>query len=137
MKPRTHDAFGCLPMAALFIVAVAAVVWFTPSVFAHESYTGRNDPVTTLGCCGGSDCAPVPLTADWVQPVKEGYRVTLTVEQAQHFNKYASRPIDVVVPYSRVMVIGTVLKPYTGPPALYHICIVTNQLRCLFATPGT
>lgn len=137
MKPRIHDAFGCLPMAALFIVMVAAVVWFAPSAFAHESYTGRNDPVTTLGCCGGSDCAPVPLDADYVQPVKEGYRVTLTVEQAQHFNKYASQPIDVVVPWRRVMVIGTTLKPYIGQPALYHICIVTNQLRCLFATPGT
>lgn len=106
-------------------------------VEAHESYTGRNDPVTTLGCCGGDDCAPIPLDVDWVRPVAEGYRVTLTVEQAMTINKHVTQPIDVIIPWNRAMSIETSKVKYSGPPAIYHICIVTNQVRCLFAAPST
>lgn len=95
------------------------------------------DPVTNLGCCGGNDCAPVPLDAEFVQPTVEGYRVTLTLEQARLFNKGAMLPIDEIVPWNRVMVIGTDIVPYTGKPAFYHICIYFSKLRCLFASPGT
>lgn len=124
-------------LVAVFLCVLALAMLTSRGAYAHESYTGRNDPVTTLGCCGGGDCAPVPLDADWVQPVAQGYRVTLTVEQAMTFNKYATQPIDTIIPWKRVMVIGTDRKPYMGPPALYHICIVNNQLQCLFASPGT
>lgn len=101
---------------------------------AHEGYAGMRDPVTGNGCCGGNDCAPVPLDVDWVHPVQDGFLVDLTVEQAKLFNKDSTIPIHVMVPFARVL---TSLNEATGSPALYHICIWNDTLKCLFVVSST
>lgn len=111
-----------------------ALMFLASHPYAHEGYTGTNDPVTKQGCCGGNDCAPVPLDADWVQPVSDGFRVVLSAEQAKTFNKNALLPIDMVVTWDRVM---AVTVAYNGPPAIYHICIVADEVRCLFVATST
>lgn len=136
MSEDTKRLFGvflalCLACAAALAILVFGMVM---KAEAHEWYSGKRDPVTTIGCCGGSDCAPVPLDVDWVRPVAEGYRVTLTVEQAHNFNAHVTMPIDEIIPWARVQIVDP--KKYEGPQAIYHICINGNQIRCLFATPG-
>lgn len=106
---------------------------------AHDWYTGTRDPVTQSGCCGGHDCAAVPLDADWIRPVAEGLRVVMTLEQSKQVNPYSQSPVDTVVPWSRVQ---SPPADASGPPAIYHVCIAAYQriqnggVYCLFAVPS-
>jgi len=106
------------------------------SARAHEGYAGLSDPVTGNGCCGGNDCAPVPLDVDWVTPVEGGYQVNLTVEQAKMFNPEATKAISEIVPEARVLTALGKTKSQPSP-ALYHICIWGNKLKCLFVVSST
>ena len=118
-------------ITAIILALGAMLMWFAATAEAHGHYTGRTDPVTGNGCCGGNDCAPVPLAANWVRPVADGFQVTLTVEQARAVNPNAELPINVIVPWSRVMTLTG------GPPAIYHLCIWDSQLKCLFVASST
>lgn len=108
---------------------------------AHDWYTGIHDPVTGGSCCGGSDCGPVPLDADWVQPTATGYHVKMTMEETRTINPNSNHPLDTIIPYARALAPPSTAK---GPPALYHICIEayhgpeinSGGVFCLFAVPG-
>jgi hypothetical protein len=117
---------------SIVFFTIIAMAFCASYVQAHEWYSNRSDPASKMGCCGGSDCAPVPIDADWVQPVSNGLHVVLTLEQAKTFNIRTGAVIDEVVPWSRVMALSA---GYNGPPAFYHICIVGDELRCVFAVP--
>ena len=124
---------------ALIAIVVTAMLVLAEMAQAHDWYSSTRDPVTTSGCCGGNDCAPVPLDADWVQPVKDGFHVVMTLEQSKKINPYSVAPIDAFVPWSRVQ---SPPAGISGPPALYHVCIsavqrsVRGGIYCLFAVPS-
>lgn len=93
------------------------------------------------GCCGGSDCAAVPIDADWVQLGKNGYYVRLTVAQARMVNPDAEYPVDELVPWhSNKIKSLPALRPGEtyGAPALYYLCIPAKYsgIYCLFPVPG-
>lgn len=48
--------FGCVVSAMLFLMAAAA--------YAHEWFTGQENPVTSARCCNGSDCTLIE-DKDW------------------------------------------------------------------------
>lgn len=82
-------------LGAAFLLAGAAS--------AHEWYSKYKDPEHRTGCCGGTDCATFQLRPGSVTPVKGGYRVVLTVEEARRINSQATKPIDTFVASHRVM----------------------------------
>lgn len=128
--PRSYKV-----MLAVFAFIVGVIfLWLVAPANAHEGYAGITDPVSGYSCCGGNDCAPVPLDVDWVTPVKDGFQVNLTLEQAQLFNANATLPIHEMVPFARVL---TSLNKATGSPSLYHICVWGNTLKCLFVVSST
>lgn len=118
--------FGLLPAASIFLVGPRAVL-------AHDWYSSTADPVYQSSCCGGHDCAPVDSA--WVSEVREGYRLTMTVDQARTVNPAAQAPVDAVVPWSRIQ----------SPPTAAHMfyaCIYERDraaprygVICFFATP--
>jgi hypothetical protein len=118
--------FALLPAAWIFLAGSHAVL-------AHDWYSSTADPVYQSSCCGGHDCAPVDSA--WVSEVAEGYRLTMTVDQARTVNPAAQSPVDAVVPWSRIQ----------SPPSATHTfyaCIYDQDraaprygVICFFATP--
>lgn len=124
----------------LIALVVIAMLVIAEMAQAHDWYKDLRSPKGS-SCCSGNDCAPVPIDADWVQPTKDGYRVTLSKEQAQTINPDAQYPFNAVVPWSQVMAPPPkAMAEMNGkPPALYHLCIAAyspNTVYCLFAVPG-
>jgi hypothetical protein len=102
---------------------------------AHEWFTKRNDPAYNTGCCGGSDCRPIPI--DWVREKQGGYQVTMTLEQARTVNPSAMAPVDAFVPYARV-------QPSEDKEGRFAVCIFANDrsaprggVICFFAPATT
>lgn len=60
-----------LRRASVAWLAVAALGALADRALAHDWYTGRTNPVTGLGCCGGVDCAP--LGPDDVRRTSSGW----------------------------------------------------------------
>lgn len=125
----------------VYAMALLALVVFARHLIgpaeAHHWYTNQRN-VKGSSCCSGTDCAPVPISADWVQPSRDGYRVTLTLEQARTINPDSQFPMDVTVPWAHVMA-PPPEAARDSIPALYHLCIaagVPNLVYCLFAVPG-
>lgn len=119
----------------LGVIAVACLItWLSRPAHAHDWYSGT-------GCCGGSDCNAIPLDADWVEPVKQGYHVRLTAEQARTINHKAKNRVDEIVSWnSNKLKSPPALKPGQtyGAPAIYHLCIApSGYVYCLFTVPGT
>ena len=112
------------------IVGLILFALMAKQAHAHDWYTDT-------GCCGGNDCNAVPLDAEWVQPTKDGYRVTLTPAQARQINPQASFAVDEVVPWHSNKI--KTLPANVRSPALYHICIPASYsgIYCLFTVPGT
>ena len=100
---------------------------------AHDWYSSTSDPVYQSSCCGGHDCAPVDPA--WVSQVPEGYRLTMTMEQARTVNPSAEAAVDAVIPWNRVQ----------SPPKAeheYYACVYDRDraapragVICFFATP--
>jgi hypothetical protein len=86
----------------MFVVLVATWHYLlsTQFVLAHDWYGSTSDPVYQSNCCGGHDCAPVDPA--WVSEVSEGYRLTMTADQARTVNPSAAFPVDAVIPWSRI-----------------------------------
>jgi len=128
-------------VSLLIIGLLLAAKWLVPEARAHDWYTLQKDPQTLSGCCGGSDCAPVPLDANWVQPVADGFHVVMTLEESRKVNPNSIAAVDAFVPWSRVQ---SPPAHAEGPPALYHVCISSSERRaqlrggiyCLFAVPS-
>lgn len=119
----------------LFTVVVTAPIFLAIPriVLAHDWYSYTSDPVFQSSCCGGSDCAPVDPA--WVSEVSEGYRLTMTIDQARTVNPLAQAPVDAVVPWSRIQ------SPPDGDH-MFYACIYDmdraaprHGVICFFATP--
>ena len=105
------------------------------SVLAHDWYSSTADPLYSSNCCGGHDCAPVDPA--WVRETKEGYRLTMTADQARTVNPAAVTPIDAVIPWSRVQA-----PPENKDGKPFYACIYDrdrspprNGVICFFSTP--
>jgi hypothetical protein len=143
-------------MKTLIVIAVligGLLLMWAASAQAHDWYTDRVDPVTNSRCCGGTDCGPVPLDANWVEPTPDGLRVTMTVAEVQTINKSANHGLNTTVPWARVQTLPAVAKAdkwhhKEAAKAIYHICIMnyidaredmgrTGGIFCIFAATGT
>jgi hypothetical protein len=119
-------------LAALALLCLFVVLRMSPPAAAHSWYTDTNDPMTGMRCCGGHDCAPI--SSEWVQEVKGGYRLVMTLEQARTVNKAAQYPVDTIIPYARVQ-----SPPENAEGSEFYACIsatTPNQVYCFFATPS-
>jgi hypothetical protein len=120
---------------SLFVLLLAAWMYLfgTQFALAHDWYSSTADPVYQSSCCGGHDCAPVDPS--WVSETREGYRLTMTADQARTVNPQAQSPVDAVIPWSRIQ----------SPPNadhLFYACIYDRDraaprhgVICFFATP--
>jgi hypothetical protein len=120
------------PVCGVLLVA-GPYLFSTQFVLAHDWYSSTSDPVYQSSCCGGHDCAPVDSA--WVSEEREGYRLTMTLDQARTVNPSAQAPVDAIVPWSRIQ----------SPPHADHefyACIYDRDrapprkgVICFFATP--
>lgn len=121
--------WGCM-IAALLL---AAVVTALPSpAHSHEWYAHRSDPAFNNGCCGGSDCRE--FDGALIDAEEGGYRIRLTVAQAQEVNPNTQLPIDALVPWRRIQ---------DSEDGNFHLCIFLSDrswprqgVICLFAPPS-
>lgn len=127
-------------MLVIFAMIVATLIlWFAIPAKAHDWYAQRTDPQTNSRCCGGNDCAPVPLDADWIRPAKGGFHVVMTLEETRLVNPNSQAPVDEIVLWNRMQSPGL---DANGIPALYHVCIsaypmgTLSRIFCLFAVPS-
>jgi hypothetical protein len=113
------------PEAALFAFAVA-FLW-SGGADAHDWFTAQTDPATGSRCCGGTDCAVVPadlISSGAIMETKDGFVVSLTVDQVHYFNKAANKPVSQLVPWPRVQ------PSMSGG---YALCIWRDEVKCFFA----
>jgi hypothetical protein len=112
-----------------------ALLLMSSSASAHDWFTAQNDPVTGRRCCGGTDCATVPqemIDSGAVTPIKDGFYVNLTVDQAKHFNKSATKSVSKHIFWTRVLPDQSKDPNGTG----YALCIVSDEVQCFFARQG-
>lgn len=101
---------------------------------AHSWYSEKRDPVTKKGCCGGTDCAQLVLTPGMLTADVDGYRLELTLEQAQAINPVRRTGLRILIPWERVQ---------PSEDGNYHLCIprwdgvVQGDFYCFFAPPNT
>lgn len=100
---------------------------------AHSWYSSKKDPRTQLGCCGGSDCNTLIISPGVISGEVDGYRIRLTLEQAQRINPGRVEPLDVLIPWDRVQ---------PSEDGNWHICIprwndvTVGNFYCFFAPPN-
>lgn len=118
---------------AIAFLTGATLCALAPHANAHSWYSEKTDPVTKHGCCGGADCHELAITKDNYTPVEDGFRIRLTVEQAQVINPGRLEPLDIFVPFERVQ---------PSEDGNYHLCIprfnnVTyGDFYCFFMPPN-
>ena len=101
-------------------LALTLLVLTTSAASAHDWYVGKNDPITGGSCCttaaqdGYGDCNKLTITPGVLEPVPEGYRIRLTVEQARVLNPLRNHPVDTIVPEERIQESGD---------GNFHMCI--------------
>lgn len=87
---------------------------------AHSWYHGKTDPVTGGSCCTTSatsqygDCAVLQVDPGVIEATPDGYRLRLTIEQAQKINPMRLAPVDTFIPYNRIQ---------TSEDGNFHLCI--------------
>lgn len=121
-------------MTRLF-AAAALLALLTAAASAHSWYSKRIDPVFRNSCCGGTDCAELMIEPGVLDSMPDGYRIRLTLAQAQRINRYTLLPLDTVVPWDRVQ---------ASEDGKYHICIPAatrgkpfDGVFCFFAPPNS
>lgn len=114
------------------LIALAVFLLLAGPAHSHAWYAQKQDPVYLNGCCGGYDCHE--LDGGLVEAEAEGYRIRLTLQQAQQINEYTIEPIDALVTWARVQ---------PSMDGNWHLCIFTvdrteprNGVLCLFAPPS-
>lgn len=101
-------------------IILAALLFSGTVAHAHDWYIGKRDPVTGGGCCTTAanasygDCNQLVIEPGVLEPVPEGYRVRLTVEQARRLNPLRTLPVDTIVPEERIQESGD---------GNFHMCI--------------
>lgn len=98
---------------------------------SHDWFAGTKDPVSGSGCCGGDDCAAIPIElfdVGAVVEMKNGYSVKLTLPQARMFNRDTRKPVEDFLPFARVQ------PSKTGG---FAMCIYQDRVQCFFAPQNT
>jgi len=101
-------------------ITLAALLCLTTAASAHDWYIGQRDPVTGGSCCTtaasakSGDCNELLIEPGVLEPVPEGYRIRLTVEQARKLNPLRTMPVDTIVPEERIQESGD---------GNWHMCI--------------
>lgn len=102
------------------LLTLAALLCLTTAADAHDWYIGQRDPVTGGSCCTtaasamSGDCNKLAIEPGVLEPVPEGYRIRLTVEQARRLNPLRRLPVDTIVPEERIQDSGD---------GNFHMCI--------------
>lgn len=102
------------------LLALMALPFLSFPTEAHDWYIGQRDPVTGGSCCTtaasamSGDCNDLIIEPGVLEPVPEGYRVRLTVEQARRLNPLRTLPVDTIVPEERIQESGD---------GNWHMCI--------------
>ena len=113
----------------LRIALTASIVLLTSQrADAHDWYVGKHDPVTGGSCCttsataGYGDCAKLVVEPGVLEPVPEGYRLRLTIDQARKINPLRQTPVDTLIPEERIQ---------DSLDGNFHLCIPAhaNGLR--------
>lgn len=118
----------------LSAAALVAAFFMAGPAYAHDWYSKKVDPVHKWSCCGGHDCAVLKLEPGVITAEPEGYRIRLTLQQAQQINPYAMDGIDAVVAWDRVQPSETndwhlcIASAYRGAPG--------HGIYCLFEPPS-
>lgn len=103
--------------------AILAAVLLTATcgpALAHDWYIGKSDPVTGGSCCttsatdGYGDCAKLIVEPGVLEPVPEGWRLRLTLEQARKINPLRMSPVDTLIPDGRIQ---------ASEDGNFHLCI--------------
>lgn len=110
-----------IPAYIAGFIIITLVMWAWRAE-AHDWYTGTKNPVTGYGCCGGNDCAKIPVTSG--KAITGGYRITLMPGD----HPLVTRPHIFTVPTKEVQF---------SQDGEYHVCLYPNEdhLRCVFV-PG-
>jgi hypothetical protein len=101
-------------------IILAALLFSATASSAHDWYIGQRDPVTGGSCCTtaasakSGDCNELLIEPGVLEPVPEGYRIRLTVEQARRLNPLRTMPVDTIVPEERIQESGD---------GNWHMCI--------------
>lgn len=108
--------------------AIALSVGLSPALAhdanAHDWYVGQHDPVTGGSCCtttakdGYGDCARLQVDPGVLEPLPDGFRLRLTIEQARKINPLRQTPVDTFIPIERVQV---------SNDGNFHVCIPGHQ----------
>lgn len=123
-------AIGLAVLALLCLLPIG----FIAAAHAHEWYSEKQDPVTRQSCCGGTDCNRYKISHHNLHPRKDGFLITLTLEESMAINPYSMAPVNAFVAYERVQV---------SEDGDWHICIsaqkrdgYTGGIYCLFQPPA-
>lgn len=109
---------------AVLAALVFAALLLTRPAHAHSWYSGTNDPVTQMGCCGGTDCAEIP-DADVRQTASGGYVYLPTGEEIPQSRVQRSRDWR----FHRCKYLST----FTNANGTFK----AGDTRCFFAPPGS
>lgn len=116
----------------LLLIALAALMLAGPA-YSHEWYSHKYDQRSGYLCCGGKDCHEILWSQ--IELEDDGYRIRLTLAEAQVINPEAKFPIDALVVWERAQ---------PSQDLSFHICIYPNDRKppgngvsCFFAPPST
>lgn len=100
MKPM----FIIIAIIWAIVTVLGVALWVTPAP-AHDWYSGIRNPGSGVGCCGGSDCAPVDVSR--VVETRDEF----IVDEIWHFKKDEAMPAQ---------------------DGQFHACIWGGKPRCFF-----
>lgn len=132
---KIKKLLGVVPLLVLLLLPFA-----TLPTLAHDWYTGKHDPVTGGSCCstsktdGYGDCHQLVVEAGVLEPVPEGYRLRLTLDQARKINPLREYPVDTLIPEQRIQ---------ASEDGNFHLCIPPRpagfkfDFYCFWAPPST
>ena len=121
------------PWTRLLAIAGITTLALASPADAHSWYTKKKDPVTNLGCCGGTDCNTLLIEPGVLSAEVNGYRVRLTLEQAQRINPARRDGVDILIPWERVQ---------PSEDGNWHLClprwndVTVGDFYCFFAPPN-
>ena len=90
------------------VLGLISLLTLSGAAEAHDAYVGTRDPVTNGICCttseheGYGDCDMLVIEPGVLTGAVGGYRLRLTVQQAQRINPLRTAPVDTFIPDSRI-----------------------------------
>lgn len=83
-RPHSIDLYDATYITIALVVFLtllgAIIAWSAQPAGAHSWYSSTSDPMTGMGCCGGTDCAPIPSDSVKIDKDAGGWRYLPTGE---------------------------------------------------------